>query len=954
MNPVAIIVGLGCVALALLLWRSRRYRINLAKSVQAGLQVQAELRERDAELDAMFNAVRIGTWSHNLFTNRAFSKGRINELYGFPAGQVEYKFADIVAAVHPDDRDFFVATAQAAMSGEHPQFEMEHRVVWPDGSTHWILAHGGVSQYRDGKPACLSGMNLDITGRKEIELRLRTSEAAIRGLNETLEQRIQLRATQLAEMERRLRLTISSLSDYALFMLDAEGRVTSWNQGAQRIKGYTAEEIVGKHFSIFYPPEVAQSGHPEEELRIAREEGRFQEEGWRVRKDGTLFWANVLVNAVRDDSGQLVGYFKVTRDRTERKRTVEMLETERARAEQANRAKSEFLAAMSHEIRTPMNAILGMAELLWETELDEDQRQYVQIFRHAGADLMALINDILDLSKIEAGRVELEQTPFDLEDVQDHVMELLGSKARDKGIVLLSRLAPGVTRSLVGDPSRLRQVLVNLVGNAVKFTRVGEVVLTAANVPGGTNGEIEFSVSDTGIGIPSEKIATIFDAFTQVDASTTRQFGGTGLGLAISKRLVERMGGVLTAESEMGKGSTFHFAVRFGVHPETARRLPAGVENLRGQRVLVMDDSATNRLILRESLTAWGLESREFSSAEEALEELETSVRLGRGYALVIADHHMQGMDGFEAAPRIREISPGTAVVMLTSDSQVGDLERRKEAGIGGFAVKPVKRSDLLRLVCEALKVSEPAPQGSTNHPAPPVAPAKRKRVLIADDSAENHFLIEAYLKDSPYALTRVHNGREAVEDFAASPCDLILMDLRMPVMDGLEATQAIRKLEKERGWKPVPVIALTANAQAGDIEKTRQAGCNAHLAKPVSKAALLRALSDYCGDPDKQPILVQPPEGLEELAPRYLSARRKELPELMALSDAANFDRLKTLAHNLKGTGSSYGFPDLTEIGAEMEKSAQAGDQGTIQEQLLRLSRYLDRVRVSGVEIKN
>jgi signal transduction histidine kinase len=531
----------------------------------------------------------------------------------------------------------------------------------------------------------------------------------------------------------------------------------------------------------------------------------------------------------------------------ERGRTLKALRDASQLAQSLNLAKNAFLAAMSHEIRTPMNAILGMADMLWESPLNPEQMQYVEVFRRAGSGLLLLINDILDLSKIEAGNLELERIGFDLEEVMDSAIELTAVKARAKNIVLLSHLSPGVATSLVGDPTRLRQVLINLLGNAVKFTDSGEVVLTARNHESGKSGQIEFAVSDTGIGIPSDKLDTIFDDFTQADASTTRKYGGTGLGLGISRRLVEAMGGRLTATSSAGQGSTFRFNARFDPAPGNSPKVRVALGDLHGKRVLLIDHNATNCLILRETLQAWGLESDAFQLPAEALACLPEAMAGEHPYSLVVLDSCMPGMDGFETVFEVRRIAGGLPIVMLASTARPGDTARRLEARLSGYAVKPVARAHLLRLVCDALETREtpePHPAGILDRQKE--KPVKPARILLAEDSPDNRLLIQVYLKGSPYQLTLEENGKAAVDRFAASDFDLILMDVQMPVMDGLAATRAIRELERERGAPSTPIIALTASASSQDIESSGNAGCNAHLSKPISKLQLLSAVEKY------------------------------------------------------------------------------------------------------------
>jgi two-component system, sensor histidine kinase and response regulator len=672
-----------------------------------------------------------------------------------------------------------------------------------------------------------------------------------------------------------------------------------------------------------------------------------------VWPDGRRTWVSTTKAPLRNYRGEVVGTFGISRDITNRKLAEEAQRDAKEAAEAANQAKSDFLANMSHEIRTPLNAIIGMTELVLDSELSNVQHDYLQTVLASGETLLGIINQILDFSKIEARKIELETVPFVIRETFGDTLKALAYHAHTKGLELAWYVEPAVPETLIGDPTRLNQIIVNLVGNAIKFTTQGEVVLrVSGTLLGEQKIRLHITVSDTGIGIPPQQLETIFSAFHQADTSTTRQFGGTGLGLSISSRLSELMDGAIWVESELGHGSTFHVDVALGVSQAPCPHTADDTRRLEGLPVLIVDDNATNRLILSENLKSWKMHVKAVDSGEAVLKYLSSQLSPERFPRLLITDHQMPHMDGVQLIERIRAnaIWERLPIIVLTSGTRRFELPRLRQLGVELRLLKPVKPSELRGAVQGALGLQretagKPAPVSSRPEGGTGGNPL---RILLVEDGWANQKLAAGLLKKWGHEITIANNGQEAVDAVLASaeqPFDLVLMDVQMPIMDGLEATRRIRVLESA-GVRHLPILAMTAHVKTGDEQRCLAAGMDGYLSKPIRREQLYEAIREMAMQPDdsdKQAGKAAPDTGRfnlelamesvendDELLRDVIAVFLEECPNLQQQLGQAIAEKdgisLRRAAHTIKGATRIFGHERVTELAKQLE--ARGGEE--------------------------
>jgi len=937
------------------------------------------LQEREQQLASAQRTARIGSWEWDIGSDTVTWSDQLYRIYGLQPGDHEATYGGFLSRIHPADRERVRHVVEACLAGGE-DFEFDARVVRHTGETGWIRGLGHVDRDPDGRPLRMSGTSQDVTELKRADLIAAEATRRLELLQEMAMAANQ--ATSLLEAVHSAALALplfTSWTPLALHTATPDGSLQRTSLQSPELEeaggsdGMLAARARRSHLVEVAPAPGAETTHSMVAIPV-------------MLAGEAAAVIEVLADELPPDENsmflisQIAGQLSLV---AERERHAHELAEARDQAMEASRLKSEFLATMSHEIRTPMNGVIGLNELLLRTDLHEHQRRLAEGLQRAGMTLLGIINDILDLSKIEAGKMELETADFDVRRILDQLGDVLSAPAHAKGLELVVTCHPDVPTTLRGDSVRFGQVLTNLGSNAVKFTERGEVVITArvepaGEEPGGTPGTadtvvLRVDVSDTGPGIAPGAQARLFDAFTQADPSTTRRHGGTGLGLAISRQLAEALGGTLEVDSEPGRGSRFTFTAPL----EPAARVPQprqpGASRLRGQRVLVVDDNATSARVLTEQLAAWGVDAVAVPSAEEAVTTLRQATLEGRPFDVALLDLVLPGTSGLELARTIGA-GPGPGrpqMLLLSTDRSLGPEDTR-EAGLRGALDKPVRPRELHDALADIVD-SDPVRDG--DRPAPATQPARGPslglRVLVVEDNQVNQLVATGLLENLGCQVELADDGIEAVERLQGDHgFEVVLMDCRMPRMDGFEATRAIRTQEP-RGRR-VPIIAMTASALEGERDRCIAAGMDDFLTKPVSSTDLEVVVRRWTGTRLSQRTApaaagpAAPPDGPADLdrdRMEMLSELRKDGisffertaasfmsrvgDQVLAIRDAVDdrdATRLQSSAHQLKGSALNLGLPRVAATAARLEAVGAAGRTGGTEELLDDLVRFVDR----------
>jgi two-component system sensor histidine kinase/response regulator len=886
--------------------------------------MEARIKETEVRLRRIANTVpgvvfqwRVGADSIK-FT---FVSDRLQEVRGLSSQAVIKNPQLVVNQIVPEDRQRVMDGIFAAARSREI-WNDTYRVLLPDGLVHWLQTSISPEPdlARDGSTV-FTGIWQDITEIRAADARLR-------------------------EVTDNVPVVVFQYQ----FAVSGQLDILFVSRAIENMCGLRPEDMMADSrvfFAEVLPDDRAMVANS---MALARGLSQSWELDFRMVHAVTheTIWVHGQSQPQTHETGSTVwnGYVK---DITAARLSSEELQKAKEDAEAANRAKSDFLANMSHEIRTPMNGVIGMTELLMDTSMDAEQRDYLNIVKSSSESLLRVINDILDFSKIEAGMLLIEHIPFNLGRSLEDTLKTLALRAHEKGLELVCDIAPDVPMAVVGDPGRLRQVLLNIIGNAFKFTEKGEVVLRVRCAPECTDGtELVFSVSDTGIGIPENKLKTIFDAFSQEDSSTTRKYGGTGLGLTICARLVEALGGRIWVDSVVGKGSEFHFQIRVEVDA-TPAVLTLPNDQFDGLRMLVVDDNEVNRTVISRALQATGVLTHDAASGAEALQWLTENGQMGPPCDMVLLDAHMPGMDGFMLAQRLL-LLPGCAripLLMLSSGGLQGDSLRAREAGMAGYLTKPVSRSDMLQEVARLLA-------GASEAPAAPITPqsaegtGRAMQVLLVEDHIVNQKLAVNLLKRWGHQVVVADNGLVALEALSRQEFDVVLMDMMMPVMDGLEATRRIRATQIGRR---TPIIAMTANAMESDRQRCLEAGMDDYISKPIKVQELQQMLQRIAANgvrmvfPSTESaasfplsalavefdygaaLAAQDQEVVDIVAQVFVNQWPEDFQKILVALASDDFNTVLYTVHALKGTLAIFGASPPSETAHRMEECAARSD---------------------------
>lgn len=940
-------IALGSLAvIGFFVWRVARAEKSLQEAHQY-LTMAVEATE-----------LGIGSYTTNV-ANSYYLNSRWSAIYGYQPEELSQNQAALYAwlkkTIHPEDFPRFEAAVSDLMQGIKHKYEIQFRQQHKSGK--WLHINNIATAFNHdatGRPAYIHGVIQDVTAQVEASNQLKENLTFLQTLLDTIPNPI--------------------------FYTDAQGIVKGCNHAfAQQITGIPPKEILGKSiWSLpqLYPPHLSDI-YREMDMEMVADEGMIQYEAEIITQRGGPREFALYKAAYRDINKNVAGIVGIMLDITEHRQIEMAIQQAKDAAEANNRAKSEFLANMSHEIRTPMNGIIGMTELTLGTDLTAEQREYLSMVQVSADALLKLLNDILDFSKIEAGRLELEVVDFDLRQVMEQLADSLAQRASAKNLELLLNVPPDIPTSLRGDPLRVRQVLVNLVGNALKFTDSGEILVSVEKI-GEYADQIELccSVSDTGIGIPLDKQEQIFNSFAQADGGITRKYGGTGLGLAISKQLIELMGGRIWVESEPGQGSTFFFTMWLQIQPDKTPPAAREFVDLQSLRILVVDDNPTNCRILEQNLKLFGGIPTVANSGVAGLSLLSANNNGRDPFDLLLLDVQMPGMSGLDLLQTIRQM-PNLAslkTILLTSVDDLQRISNSPQSNSPAYLIKPVKQTQLLETIRQTLVANEP--HKNQPHPAPSNGAAKPPQngtslnILLVEDNQINSRLASLLLEKANYRVTWAENGKYALERLAEEQFDLILMDIQMPELDGIQTTARIRQ---NPNWQHIPIIAMTAHAMKGDRERFLAAGLDDYITKPIRKKELLAAVnawltpSENLSSPawpvvpvDRATLILDKngtvnrlqlsPADYDELLEFFMESLDTRVANIANAIERQDASGAEHVAHNLKGSAANLGVNRISGLASQIEEAAHAHQLAQahdlivpLQQEVLALQQELD-----------